>query len=179
MLSAFSFLLMASVALATRTRNLETYSFEQFLKEYKLSYPESEIVSRRQLFNAELARVKIHNAKNAGWQETINKYSAMTPKEKNVNRGRSKGVAREISRAKGAQSFGNEKPLPKDFKMIPVSQLPKEVDWRKKGKIQFSLLAADRCTILTHFAFVCSPHHCCEGSRLLWFLLGLCRNGRH
>eukprot|EP01033_Poteriospumella_lacustris_P013369 gene13369-9573_t len=133
MLSAFSFLLVASVALAARTRNLETYSFEQFVKDYKLSYPESEIANRRQIFNAELARVKVHNAKNAGWQETINKYSAMTPKEKNVNRGRSKGVAREIARVKGAQSLGNEKPLPSDFKMVHVSQLPKEVDWRKKA----------------------------------------------
>jgi hypothetical protein len=177
MLSAFSFLLVASVALAARTRNLETYSFEQFVKDYKLSYPESEIANRRQIFNAELARVKVHNAKNAGWQETINKYSAMTPKEKNVNRGRSKGVAREIARVKGAQSLGNEKPLPSDFKMVHVSQLPKEVDWRKKGKDSYcSVMLRNVCLTV---AFLRSPYHCCEGSRLLRFLLGVCCNCRH
>lgn len=133
MLSSLSFLLIASVAVAARTQNLETYSFDQFLKDYKLSYPESEIASRREIFNSELARVKAHNAKNAAWQETINKYSAMTPKEKKVNHGRAKGAAREIARTKG-----NERPLPKDFKMLPVAQLPRDVDWRKKGTfVQF------------------------------------------
>lgn len=130
MLSAFSFLLIVSAAVATNTRNLETYSFEQFTKDYKLSYPESEITTRREIFNSELARVRSHNSKNAGWKEEINKYSAMTPKEKKVNHGRSKGASKKFARAKG-----NERALPKDFKMLPVTQLPKQVDWRDKGML--------------------------------------------
>jgi cathepsin L len=132
MLSALSFLLVVSVAVATGTRNLETYSFEQFLKEYKLSYPESEIAQRRELFNSELARVKILNSKNVGWQESINKYSAMTPKEKKFFRGRSK-VAAADKKGRLQSTSVDEHSLPKDFKMLPVSSLPKHVDWRTKA----------------------------------------------
>lgn len=132
MLSRLAFLIVASFAVASAARDLENYSFEQFLDEYKLSYHPSEIAARRNIFNSELARVKTHNAKKLGWEETINKYSAMTPKEKkSVIGGRSKGAAREHGRVKSS----NAHELPADFKLKPVSELPKQVDWRSKGVV--------------------------------------------
>lgn len=106
---------------------MDGYTFEKFLEEYNLSYHPSEIPARRNIFNAEMERVKAHNSKNAAWSETINKFSAMTPKEKKAFRGRNKGASAQHARV----SKPND--LPADFKLLPVSELPREVDWRKKA----------------------------------------------
>jgi hypothetical protein len=133
MFTRLAFLIAASLALASGARDLENYSFDQFLEEYKLSYHPSEIAARRNIFNAELNRVKAHNAKKAGWEEDINLFSAMTAKEKKASiGGRSKGAAREHARVKSDNSHD----LPADFQMKSISELPKNVDWRTKGKFQ-------------------------------------------
>jgi len=132
MFTRLAFLIAASLALASGARDLENYSFDQFLEEYKLSYHPSEIAARRNIFNAELNRVKTHNAKKAGWEEDINLFSAMTAKEKKASiGGRSKGASREHARVKSDNSHD----LPADFQMKSISELPKNVDWRTKGVV--------------------------------------------
>lgn len=93
-----------------------------------MSFPDAEVAERRDIFNKELARIKAHNAKNSGWKETFNKFSLLTTKEKDSLRGRSKSASAQYARAKGS-----DRPLPKNFKILPISSLPKEVDWRKKA----------------------------------------------
>mmetsp|Transcript_18348 Transcript_18348/g.13348 ORF Transcript_18348/g.13348 Transcript_18348/m.13348 type:complete len:374 (-) Transcript_18348:171-1292(-) len=132
MFTRLSFLIAASLAFASGARDLQNYTFDMFLDEYQLSYHPSEIPARRNIFNAELARVRAHNEKKGAWEETINKFSAMTPKEKKaVINGRSKGAAREQSRVKSQNSHD----LPADFQLKPVADLPKQVDWRSKGVV--------------------------------------------
>jgi hypothetical protein len=104
---------------------LGNYSFEQYLSDFKHQYHQSEIGARRALFNAELARVQAHNAKNLSWKEGINKFSAMTGAERKAYFGRSKGHAHN-------QKLTSAQSLPADFVMKPVEALPANVDWREK-----------------------------------------------
>ena len=93
---------------------LHNYSFDLFLRDFKIEYKASEIELRKSLFHAELgifqkttiyfilyfysyfklyvARVRAHNSRtDASWKEGINKFSAMTVNEKKAYTGRSKG----------------------------------------------------------------------------------------
>jgi hypothetical protein len=119
----FSAALLASASAI----NLDSYTFEQYLADFNIKYHPSEIAGRQKLFDAELARVRAHNAKNASWKETMTRFSTMTPAEKKSAFGRSKAHHQ-------AQKLKAVKPLPSDFKMVSVDELPKSVDWRKKGK---------------------------------------------
>ena len=76
MLSTIIFASLCAMA-ASRTIDLNNYSFDQFLKDFKVKFHPSELEGRRAAFITELARVKAHNAKNLSWKESINKYSAM------------------------------------------------------------------------------------------------------
>lgn len=132
MLTRLAFLIAASFALASGARDLDNYTFEQFLAENNLSYHPSELAARRNIFNAELARVKAHNAQKLGWEEDMNRFSAMTPKEKKaINGGRNKGAAHSMNKLKSDKSHS----LPADFQLKPVVDLPKNVDWRTKGVV--------------------------------------------
>jgi di/tripeptidase len=128
MLSAVIFATLCAMT-AARNIDLNHYTFDQFVKDFKLRYQPHEIEGRRASFLAELARVRAHNAKNLSWKETINKFSAMTPAEKKAFKGRNKGAAKSQSKM-----LKSSKELPADFQLKPVSVLPKEVDWRTKGK---------------------------------------------
>ena len=122
-------LVVAAVAAAARPTSLDQlkgYSFEQFVQDFKLQYSDSEINQRRDLFNAELARVIAHNSQNLGWKMGINKFTAMTEKEKKAFMGWSKGVAR-------SHKPQHLKALPSDFSIRPLSELPEKVDWRDEG----------------------------------------------
>jgi cathepsin L len=128
MLSKVIFAALCAMA-ASRTIDVQNYSFEQFVEDFKLKYQPAELALRKANFLAELARVKMHNSKNLSWQEGINKFSAMTAAEKKAFKGRHKGAANSQGKMlKGSRS------LPENFEMKPLSHLPTNVDWRKKGK---------------------------------------------
>lgn len=103
------------------------YTFEQFLQEFNLKYHPSELAARRTIFENELQRVREHNAKNLSWKEGINKMSALTFTEKKALFGRNKNAAAS------KKLLSNAKPLPTDFKVLPLEKLPKHVDWREHG----------------------------------------------
>ncbi len=123
----FSKAILISLIAAATAVDLKNHTFEKHIAEFNLNYKPAEIESRRAIFTAELSRVLAHNAKNLSWQETMNKFSTMTPAEKKSYGGRSKGNASLSSTLKNTQ------PLPADFVMQPVERLPKFVDWRTKG----------------------------------------------
>ena len=122
--------LVVGLALAGKPswKDLGNYSFEKFTEDFNMKYLQSEIGARRALFNTELARVREHNSKNHSWKEGINKFSAMTAVEKKVYHGRHKGAAHH-------QKLTSAKTLPENFEMKELSELPKNVDWREKGKV--------------------------------------------
>ncbi len=120
--------LLAVAAARPNWRDLENYSFEAFVNDFKFDWKvkSSEYLMRKELFAKELARVIQHNKANLSWKEGINKYSAMTKAEKKALNGYNKGVARN-------QEHKNQKPF--DLELRPVSRLPREVDWRKQGVV--------------------------------------------
>mmetsp|Transcript_31341 Transcript_31341/g.52878 ORF Transcript_31341/g.52878 Transcript_31341/m.52878 type:complete len:371 (+) Transcript_31341:46-1158(+) len=129
-MKTFAVLLLATVASAAKPIDLEKYSFEQFLTDFKLKFHPSELPARKAAFTQEVARVKAHNAQNLPWKEQINKYSVYTAKEKEAFHGRHKGVASVQDKLlKGSKN------LPADFELKAVDTLPKMVDWRTKGVV--------------------------------------------
>jgi cathepsin L len=113
-----------------KQEQLLNYTFEQFIHDFELNFSETEFSFREAIFYKELSRVKAHNAKNLSWKEAINKFSAMTHKEVAQFYGRSKAKA-GLTR----KSYSNKKFLPKNINMKPVTELPKSVDWRRKGVV--------------------------------------------
>lgn len=118
--------LFCAIAVAAKSVDLAKYSFEEYLQDYHLKFHPSELETRKAMFQAEVARVQAHNAKNLSWKEGVNRFSVLTPAEKKAYFGRHKGVGKQL--LKGAKS------LPEDFEMKPVTALPKHVDWRTKGE---------------------------------------------
>lgn len=121
-------LISAFVAVTAKTswNNLDGYTFEQYLQEFNLQFSEKELPQRREIFQSELERIKVHNTKNASWKEGVSKFTVMTPAEKKAMFGRSKGVARNQHKM-----LKSTHDLPADFKLKAVSDLPKNVDWRE------------------------------------------------
>lgn len=135
-MTSYSFLLVALVAVVVSMasakptwRDLESYSFEQFVTDFRLPFSNSsvpEFAHRRGIFLAELVRVKLHNrAAGKTWKEGVNKFSAMTADEKKVFfMGRSKGADRSHKPTHLKSSLHASK---------AVSDLPASVDWRSTG----------------------------------------------
>ena len=125
-------LLIALASAKTIEKDLDNYTFEQFLTDYNLSYLSTEMELRETIFLNELARVKEHNAKNLSWKEGLNKFSAMSIAEKKNFGGRSKGAANLNNKSyKNSFKFMTDADLP----LKALKDLPKEVDWRTKGVV--------------------------------------------
>lgn len=128
MRAAFLSALIAAISQArVHWSELHSYTFEQFVADYKLNLHQNseEYVVRRQTFESELARVLQHNNANATWKENINHMSAMTAAEKKVFHGRNK--------LQPKNKLSTE--LEKNFTNVPESELPTSVDWRTAGVV--------------------------------------------
>ena len=66
---------------------LDEYNFDSYVADFRLTLTPQEYDYRKGLFNAELLRVKSHNAKNLSWKEGINRYSMLTAEEKRTSQG--------------------------------------------------------------------------------------------
>lgn len=110
------------------THDLESYTFEKFIQDFHHKFSADEFVMRKNLFETEKASVIAHNAGKASWRRGINKFSAMTAEERKASFGRNKGVDR-------SHDPKNLKPLPADFKLKDISELPRSVDWRNKANV--------------------------------------------
>jgi hypothetical protein len=122
-MSRLLILISAFLAVSAKTlyHQLDSYSFEDYVKEFNLSFSESELPTRRALFNSEIARIQAHNSKNLSWKEGVTKFTTMTAEEKKAFYGRSKGAATNHKNLKSSKA------LPSDFTLKPLSQLPKNV----------------------------------------------------
>jgi cathepsin L len=124
MIFASSLLALAVFSTSSQAiSDLENYTFDKYVKEHKFNWKGAELEHRKGLFEAELQRVKAHNALNKSWKEGMNKFSAFEKTEKmrnNFGYNKHSAVSHE---AKYEQPF--------DLKLLPISELPKDVDWRK------------------------------------------------
>jgi hypothetical protein len=117
-----------SVGKVTITQGIEEYSFERFVQDFNHKFSSDELAMRKSLFETEKASVIAHNAAKSSWRRGINKFSAMTAEERKTSYGRNKGVDR-------SHEPKNLKPLPSDFKMKDLSELPASVDWRDSTNV--------------------------------------------
>eukprot|EP00349_Pseudokeronopsis_sp_Brazil_P008591 CAMPEP_0202968126 /NCGR_PEP_ID=MMETSP1396-20130829/13284_1 /ASSEMBLY_ACC=CAM_ASM_000872 /TAXON_ID= /ORGANISM="Pseudokeronopsis sp., Strain Brazil" /LENGTH=344 /DNA_ID=CAMNT_0049694059 /DNA_START=131 /DNA_END=1165 /DNA_ORIENTATION=+ len=99
------------------------------MKDFHLSFPAEEVNMRKELFEKERARVISHNQANRGWKEGLNRFSTLTVQEKKKLFGRNKSMAPKQG------TLASEHPLPGNFPLRPVSELPTSVDWREKGVV--------------------------------------------
>lgn len=110
--------------------NLDSYSFDQYLQDFNLQYSGDELLKRKGIFERELLRIRAHNSKGLPWKENVNQFSVLTEAEKKSSFGRVK-----LNKKKFLSNLKGERELPKDFAVKPISQLPKNVDWRTKGVV--------------------------------------------
>lgn len=120
---------LASVSARTSWKDLDTYTFENYVKEFGQNFKKNEIDMRKGLFQEEIERVRAHNAKGLSWKEGVNKFSAMTAAEKKSFHGRSKNVAQ------ASKNLKHKKDLPANFVMKDLKDLPKSVDWRNTANV--------------------------------------------
>lgn len=136
--SVFAFAALSAGVALGREVDLASYSFEQFVKDYRHDFKESELAVRRQIFKDEVKRIVAHNAAKKTWTESINKYSASFPSEKRVRLGHKKSMARHHE-----PKFLMD--LPSDFQMKPVNELPTSVDWRNSPNVVSSVKDQGHC----------------------------------
>lgn len=117
-----------SVAARTTWRDLDNYTFDQYVQEFKYNFKPQEIEERRSIFLKELQRIKAHNARDSTWKAGVNKFTVMTQAERNSFYGRSKAVAAN-------SNLKHQKDIPEDFPRKELQDLPASVDWRDKGVV--------------------------------------------
>lgn len=165
-------LIVAAVAAGSISFEDPQYSFDHYVADFRLNIATTELPQRKAVFEAELARVRAHNKKNLGWKEAINQFSHWTAEEKRKSSfGRNKNMARVHG-----DNLKSQQPLPANFQLRPVSELPQSVDWRDKGTI------VNLFPILLNWTKPRPMHHHRrrfgrERSRLLRILLGFCLHG--
>jgi cathepsin L len=133
----YSIRLMIAAALASLAaarvvsrEELASYTFEKFVSDFHHPWKTGteEFNRRKAIFEDELRRVIMHNARKSSYTMSVNKFSAMTLSEKQALNGFSKSVNQ-------AHKPKYEKSLPADFKLHPVSELPPSIDWRERGVV--------------------------------------------
>jgi cathepsin L len=106
----------------------ESYQFTQYESHfYKVYGSEMERAQRNIIFSERLREILDHNAdETKSWKLTVNRFTDHTQEELNSFLGLNK--AQLVQR----KSLVTSKP---DFPKVNVSDLPTEVDWRRKGVI--------------------------------------------
>jgi cathepsin L len=123
------FLAFASAASAATPNytQLENYTFSQFLVDFQKEYSASELPRRQALFDAQLARVKAHNAdQTQTYKQGVNKFTDMTVEEFSMFKG--------SKRTSGA-TLGNEIHYKAHPELVGAmaGDNAASIDWRKQG----------------------------------------------
>jgi len=104
------------------------YSFDEYLVDFKKSYPETQMDYRKTIFMKHLEIIREHNAGNHSFWMHVNDFTDMHPEE-------FRRSTRGFSHSKHAklQSFMRTEAAPVDEEFLAT--LPTDVDWRKKGVV--------------------------------------------
>eukprot|EP01043_Picozoa_sp_COSAG02_P005877 COSAG02_NODE_162_length_32474_cov_13.222511_13_plen_384_part_00 len=126
---------LAGVATATTTRwhELESYSFEDYEREFDRHYEsEAERDQRRQIVEQNLRDARLHNADpGQTWKRGVNHFTDRTENELAVM----KGLDRELLFRPGTESAAHPVPQHLLDDSIRMGDLPTSVDWREKGVV--------------------------------------------
>jgi cathepsin L len=71
----------------SKHHELDTYTFDQYLKEGNKKYSGDEYAKRLEIFSANLEKIKAHNQEKRSWKMGVNKFTDMTPKEVSMSYG--------------------------------------------------------------------------------------------
>jgi len=98
-------------------------SFSEWAKAHGKTYPsKEELVLRRSVYAANVAKITAHNAANLGWTQAVNKFSDLTAEEW-------KAAYTGGYRAKEKRSQNV------NLSLLHESALPASVDWEAKGAV--------------------------------------------
>lgn len=116
--------LAVAMAAPSSIVELKNYGFEDFCAEFGKSYKPHELAQREALFDLSMQSLLAHNSNPVhSWKMGINKFSDLTDAEIKAFKGRA-----------GRPQHGFSTPPRSFFENLQnVSDLPKEVDWRKDG----------------------------------------------
>ncbi|GAB5372392.1 hypothetical protein AAMO2058_001661200 [Amorphochlora amoebiformis] len=105
-----------------------SYTFDEYLVDFKKSYPDSQYGYRKSLFVKHLAIIREHNKKNLSWHMHVNDFTDLHPEE---FRRSTKG----FHHPKHATLVGSGNPFPADVNKDFLATLPTTVDWRTKNVV--------------------------------------------
>jgi cathepsin L len=131
---------LAQVASATTSLSADS-SFETFMKHFGLKYKANEMAERRALFAKAVAEVRSH-PRSAGYSVGLNKFSAMTSKEKRGTLGFSKTKQHLTDTSKYALNIEPE----------TLSELPASVDWTTELGVSTPVKNQGQCGSCWSFA---------------------------
>jgi cathepsin L len=143
-----SLLLSSALLCAAQAKQLtevsSDYDFSQFLVDFKLqgqaaSWSPEEHSAREELFREQVNRVRQHNAQKHSYKIAVNKYSAMTAKEKRSMLGHNKAVRQAHAEA------GFKHQLPSGIVNKKIEDLPTSVDWRNTPNVVSAVKDQGHC----------------------------------
>jgi len=115
---------------AVKWYQLEDYNFKDYVKEHnKIYQDEAEYIFRNQLFDSNLAQIKINNQdKTRTWKEGVNQFTDRNPEELKRMMGINKAQLFHMKNKPDAKV-----PVKKNW--LPEDQLPVSIDWRTQGVV--------------------------------------------
>jgi cathepsin L len=107
--------------------DLDRYTFAEYMKEFRYSWKEGshEFLHHLETFKSNVKEIIAHNKNpHATYKMGINKFTAFSTKDmRNYN-----GYSKSLKQAHKPTNLKDH-----NIQMRPVSDLPREVDWRKEG----------------------------------------------
>jgi len=114
---------LSLAALAALSAPAAPASFSEWAKAHGKTYPsKEELVLRRSIYAANVAKISAHNAAGAGWTMAVNKFSDLTAAE--FKAAYTGGYLAREKRSKNV-----------NLTLLHASALPASVDWTTKGAV--------------------------------------------
>lgn len=111
-------------AAAGATVDLKSYTFEQYVRDFRKEYSAEESVKRERIFAANLAQIIRHNSLGRSWTEGVNAFTDLTAEEMDERKGLKKGML---------YHHHATNPAPRHSKRS--TDVPLSVDWRNEGVV--------------------------------------------
>jgi len=111
-------------AAKTKWYELESYTFEDYVREFGKFYNAEEYHVRRELFENRLKQIKLHNSQQHSWKKGVNRLTDRTEEEFRRMLGFNKALGAEhVAKATPTTAFSEER------------SIPSSIDWRQSNII--------------------------------------------